>query len=239
MKDLPGVSELQDAFAERLMGEFGGPSRSGLLEGFGGQFRGTVGFGTAINVSPALMMIGSGRSTQPPLHNERQRLTFLKGGVTGPQFSSIPFSVLDLVEGILMPPLKWFLSFMKTYAVMTSQNGLRWVPTSVHGILAWIPFERTTVKPVISVMLFVELGESSPRQRTIFRRELLRCGWSSVGNRGLVFAIQMSDVKSDRQVMRRTTRHVHAALQTAEISDWSANCVCSDQPELAKALKRI
>lgn len=90
---------------------------------------------------------------------------------------------------------------------------------------------------LISVMLFVELGETTPRQRTIFRRELLRRGWSSVGNRGLEFATQMSDVKSDRQVMRRATRHVHAALGMAEISDWSANCVCSETPGLANASK--
>ena len=87
----------------------------------------------------------------------------------------------------------------------------------------------------LSVMLFVEVGESSPRQRTILRRELLRSGWSSIENDDLVFAMQMYDMKSDRQAMSRATRHVHAAVQMAEILDWSANCIYSEPPTLTKA----
>jgi len=93
------------------------------------------------------------------------------------------------------------------------------------------------VTQCLSVMLFVELGESSPRQRTILRRELLQSGWSSVGNDDLVFTMQMCDMKSDRQAMSRATRHVHAAVQMAEILDWSANCIYSEPPTLTKAAK--
>ena len=90
---------------------------------------------------------------------------------------------------------------------------------------------------LLSVLLFVELGESSPRQRTILRRELLRCGWSGVGNDGLVFATQMCGMKSDRQAMSRATQNVHSAVKMAQVLDWSANCICSEQPKLAKATK--
>ena len=91
--------------------------------------------------------------------------------------------------------------------------------------------------PLLSVMLFVEVGETSPRQRTILRRELLRCGWSGVGNDDLIFAMQMCNMKSDRQAMSRATRHVHAAVQMAEILDWSANCIYSEPPKLTKAMR--
>ena len=87
----------------------------------------------------------------------------------------------------------------------------------------------------LTVRLFIEVYECSPRQRTIFRRKLLRLGWSRIGSSGALFGMEMGGLKSERQALRRTTRHVHAAIQAAEILDFSADCFCSGQFKLAKA----
>ena len=81
--------------------------------------------------------------------------------------------------------------------------------------------------PSIPITLYVELGETTPRQRTIFRRSLLQSGWSSADGSGHAFSRQLNDVTSELQVFRLSTEHVHAAVAAADISDWAADCVCS------------
>ena len=82
--------------------------------------------------------------------------------------------------------------------------------------------------PLIPITLYVELGETTPRQRTIFRRSLLQSGWSSGNDPGHVFSRQVDDVTSELQVFRLVAEHVHAAVAAADISEWAADCVCSD-----------
>jgi len=96
---------------------------------------------------------------------------------------------------------------------------------------------ETSKVSTLNVMLFCEFGESTPRQRTIFRRHLLQSGWSSVGVDGHVFRSRMISVNTDDEMLRRTTRDVHAAAQVAEILDWTADCVCSDSPTLVEVTK--
>lgn len=82
--------------------------------------------------------------------------------------------------------------------------------------------------PLLSVMLIVDFEPRSSSQLATFSNELLRAGWSCAEGNECVYTSQMNDVSSDHQMLQRTTEHVHAAVEAAEVSEWSADCVCSE-----------
>ena len=73
------------------------------------------------------------------------------------------------------------------------------------------------------VLLSVELGETSPRQRTILRRELLDQGWKPAGEEWM-FSAERHGVMTDEQLIDDVTDELHRALAAAEIQDWGADC---------------
>ena len=86
---------------------------------------------------------------------------------------------------------------------------------------------RRTVKVLnvfqMQLLLSVELGETSPRQRTILRREMLSKGWRLVGT-PLIFSVRLHDLETDEQAIASVTDQLHGALNLAEIDDWGADC---------------
>lgn len=75
----------------------------------------------------------------------------------------------------------------------------------------------------MQLLLSVELGETSPRQRTILRREMLGKGWRLVGA-PLIFSIRLNDLETDEQAISSVTDQLHEALKVAAIEDWGADC---------------
>lgn len=75
----------------------------------------------------------------------------------------------------------------------------------------------------MQVLLSVELGETSPRQRTLLRREMIEQGWSLVGE-GFMFSAQIQNLETDEHAVEQVTKQLHVALNAAEIDDWGADC---------------
>ncbi len=75
----------------------------------------------------------------------------------------------------------------------------------------------------LHVLLSVELGETSPRQRTLLRRGMLEQGWDLVGS-NFMFSTQLRNLDSDEQAIARVTEQLNRALEVAKIVDWGADC---------------
>ena len=73
------------------------------------------------------------------------------------------------------------------------------------------------------LLLSVELGETTPRQRTILRRELHEQGWKLVSS-GFMFTNMIRNLKSDDEAVELVTEQLKRALTAAEITDWGADC---------------
>lgn len=85
------------------------------------------------------------------------------------------------------------------------------------------------MSPIVTALLFIDLRGSSPRQRTILRRELRQCGWTPSGSDDLVFMMDVNAANSDVEITNRATRNVHAAVDAAGISDWTADCLVAER----------
>jgi len=83
---------------------------------------------------------------------------------------------------------------------------------------------------VISALLYVELGDTSARQRTILRRVLLGHRWRPLAKHDFAFVMEIRGATSDHQIVNRATRNVHAAVAAAAVSDWSAECILAQGP---------
>lgn len=75
----------------------------------------------------------------------------------------------------------------------------------------------------MQVLLSIELGETTPRQRTILRREMLQQGWTLTSDR-MMFTAQIDNLESDEEIVHRVTDELKQALEVADIVDWGADC---------------
>ncbi len=83
---------------------------------------------------------------------------------------------------------------------------------------------------MLSALLTIELEVSTPRQRTILRRELLRKNWRLVPHDEMLFAKPLSGFNSDEKALDFVTRQLKSALRTAMISRWGADCMFATDP---------
>lgn len=81
-------------------------------------------------------------------------------------------------------------------------------------------------------VLLIEVDESTPRQRTILRRELLRQNWRLTPQFNMLFSKTHASGTTEDQAWEALMEQLNLALQVAAIDAWKADCVfyyCSPQ----------